>query len=75
MKIVKIKTHPLVDLSVKVTDEMIQDYRDCHRKAQLLGGGKDCKKCSWNDVIIYDGLCACCTDMEKLLKEGGADEC
>lgn len=74
MKTIQIKTHPLVNLSVKVTDEMIEDYKDCKRQAQIIGGGKDCDKCSWNNVIIYDDLYACCTDMEVLLEEGGVDE-
>lgn len=69
MKIVKLKTHPLVELSVKVTDEMIEDYKDCKRQAKVLDGWKDCGKCSWNNVIIWDDLCACCTDMEVLLEE------
>lgn len=74
MNIINIKTHPLVNLSVKVTDEMIEDYKDCKRQAQIIGEGKDCDKCSWNNVIIYDDLHACCTDMEVLLEEGEADE-
>lgn len=40
MNIINIKTHPLVNLSVKVTDEMIEDYKDCKRQAQIIGGGK-----------------------------------
>lgn len=74
MNIINIKTHPLVNLSVKVTDEMIEDYKDCKRQAQIIGEGKDCDKCSWNNVIIYDDLHACYTDMEVLLEEGEADE-
>lgn len=72
MKTINIKTHPLVNLSVKVTDEMIKDYKDCKRQAHIIGGGKDCEKCSWNNVLIYDNLYACCTGMEVLLEEGGA---
>ena len=74
VKIVKLKTHPLVELSVKVTDEMIEDYKDCQRKAQVLGGGKNCENCSWNNVIICDDVHACCTDMEALLEEAEREE-
>ena len=74
MRVVKIKTHPLVELSVKVTDEMIEDYRDCRRQAQVLGSGKDCRKCSWDNVIVYDDMYACFLDVEVLLEEGAVNE-
>lgn len=62
MKKITLYPAPHLEVKVYVSDEMIADYKDCRKKAEVFGGeGKDCKNCSW-DKVILDGdndVCAC----------------
>lgn len=70
-KKIKLYPAPHVELRVHVSDEMIQDYRDCKRiaKETKLEEGKDCDTCSWSNVQIGDvGMCEL-KEMERLLED------
>lgn len=46
-----------LQISVRITEEMAKDFRECSRKAYTMSG-KDCNTCSWGDLIIGDvGMC------------------
>lgn len=51
----KIKIFPAshVEVRVHVSDQMIEDYRECYRNANVENGEmKDCKTCSWCGIDI-----------------------
>lgn len=72
MREIKAKTHPNVNITVKVTDEMIRDYRECYRIAMSsdFDDCKDCDECSWRGVRITSDFNACELDEMKELLEG-----
>ncbi|WP_303168282.1 hypothetical protein [[Ruminococcus] lactaris] len=61
--------------AVEITEEMVRDFQDCTKKAEMPGGGKDCDTCSWNRITSGD-VCACELEgiKERVAKRGGADE-
>ena len=68
MRKIKLFPAPHVELRVSVSDEMVEDYREC----KLLGESgecKDCDTCSWREVEFLDtGMCELDT-MKQLLEE------
>ncbi len=69
MKKVKLFPAPHLEIRVVVSDEMIEDYRDCARKASEDLDGKDCDTCSWDDVQ-FSGTCMCqLEEMKQLLED------
>lgn len=54
-------------ISVRITEEMVKDFRECEEKAYTLSG-KDCSTCSWGDLTIGDvGMC----EMDEVRKAVG----
>ncbi len=68
MTVIKIKTHPQISLKVTVTDQMKNDYKECATIAQTcaIGDGKDCNKCSWNNMKIGNMNMCVLPEMERL---------
>lgn len=72
MREIKAKTHPNVNITVKVTDEMVKDYRECYRIAMSsdFEDWKNCDSCSWKGIRITSDCNACELDeMKELLEE------
>lgn len=71
MRKIKAKTHPNVNITVKVTDEMVKDYRECYRIAMSsdFEDLKDCDSCSWKGIRITSDCNACELDEMKELLE------
>lgn len=69
MKEIKIKTHPNINLTVKVTEQMIKDYRECNEMVNSPDfDERDCSICSWWKICIdYVGMCT--YDEMKVLLE------
>ena len=69
MKKINLFPAPHVEIKVHVSDEMIKDYKECARLAEVVGGdGKDCESCSWWKVEFKNkGLCEC-EEMKQLLE-------
>lgn len=66
----KIKLFPAlhVEVRVSVSDEMVEDYRECKRMAESEES-KDCDTCSWREVeFSCTGMCELDT-MRQLLEE------
>lgn len=54
----EIKYKDNVKLVVDITPQMVEDWKDHHRKARIPGGeGKDCSTCSLNIDINGNGIC------------------
>lgn len=44
-------------ISVRITEEMVKDFRECQEKA-YTPSGKDCSTCNWGDLDIGNvGMC------------------
>lgn len=47
-----------LEMYVRITEEMVRDYRECKERAFTVDGEKECKTCSWNKVRFEDtGMC------------------
>ena len=69
-RIIKIDTHPNITLNVTVTGQMVEDYRDCHRKVMDENSpGKDCEQCSWWKMEV-DCVGMCTYGEMMILLEG-----
>ena len=68
MKKIKLFPSPHLELKISVTDEMIQDCRECGRKVENESS-KDCSTCSWDDIQIGETALRCLLDLEKVLEE------
>jgi hypothetical protein len=54
---VKVELHPKVKLVVDVNKKMKADFVKCKELA-MTEQGKDCSKCSWNELCIDStGIC------------------
>lgn len=54
---VKVEMHPKVKLVVDVNKKMKEDFLEC-KKLTMTENGKDCSKCSWNELCIDStGIC------------------
>lgn len=54
----EIKYADNVKLVVDITPQMVEDWKDHHRKARIPGGeGKDCSTCSLDIDINGNGIC------------------
>jgi CRISPR/Cas system-associated exonuclease Cas4 (RecB family) len=54
---VKVELHPKVKLVVDVNKKMKDDFLECKDMA-MKENGKDCSKCSWNELCIDStGIC------------------
>ena len=51
-KRIKLFPAPRLEIRIHVSDQMIEDLKECKRLAQLPGDGKDCDTCSWNGIEI-----------------------
>lgn len=69
---IKIDTHPNINLTVNVTDQMVKDYRECYRIAMSpdFEDFKNCDSCSWEGIRITSSCNACELDEMKELLEG-----
>ena len=68
MKKVKIFPAPHVEIRLHLSDEMIADYKECYEEVMKDGlEGKDCNRCSWNDIRLMG--CGTCEieELEKIL--------
>lgn len=46
-----------LQISVRITEEMVKDFRECQEKAYTFSG-KDCNTCGWGDLEIGNiGMC------------------
>ncbi len=71
MKKVKLWPAPQVELGVSVTDQMMEDYKECARLARKTDfDGKDCDTCSWGKTEIGNTTMCQFKEMEHLLREG-----
>lgn len=69
MREIRIPVSSQAELLIHITDEMERDYRDCAAKAEIIGSGKDCEKCSWwGQDIGCEGICVF-PELEILLEE------
>lgn len=65
---VKVELHPKVKLVVDVNKKMKADFIEC-KKLAMTESGKDCSKCSWNELCIDStGICEMVgvEDLEKV---------
>lgn len=54
---VKVEMHPKVKLVVDVNKKMKADFLEC-QELRMTEPGKDCSKCSWNELCIDStGIC------------------
>ena len=54
---VKVELHPKVKLVVDVNKKMKADFLEC-KELSMTEPGKDCGKCSWNELCIDStGIC------------------
>lgn len=61
--------------AVEITEEMVRDFQDCKKKAEMLGSGKDCGTCSWNCITFGDVYaCGLKGIEERVEKRGERDE-
>lgn len=68
MRKIKLFPAPHVELRVSVSDEMVEDYRECKRMSESEEC-KDCDSCSWQEADFLD-TCMCELDvMQQLLEE------
>lgn len=67
---IKLNTHPNIDLTVTVTEQMVGDYKDCaSRGTSALEDLKICETCSWWKMEVeHTGVCTF-KEMEILLHE------
>ena len=68
MKKIKLFPAPHVELRVSVSDEMVEDYRECKRMEESGGELKDCDGCSWREADFLN-TCMCDLDIMKQLLE------
>ena len=72
MMIIKLWPCPHVEVRVYVSEEMIEDLRECQEMIEEDGRKADCRRCSWGDVEIIGGrdiLDFCTEDMLKAIEE------
>lgn len=65
---IKIKTHPNINLTVNVTDQMVNDYRECYEMATSSDyeSFKNCDECIWREMQL-DCIGMCTLDEMKVL--------
>lgn len=67
--IIKLWPCPHVEIRVHVSEEMIEDLRECRERLENDESVR-CRKCSWGDVeVIGDKLDFCTEDMLKAIEE------
>lgn len=75
MMIIKLWPCPHVEVRVHVSEDMIEDLRECREILEEERGGVDCRRCSWGDVeAIGDKLDFCTEDMLKAIEKKLEDE-
>ena len=69
-KIIKIKAHLNINLTVNVTDQMVKDYKECYKMATSSDyeDFKNCDSCSWWKMKL-DCIGMCTLDEMKVLLE------
>ena len=69
-KVIRIKTHPNINLTVNVTDQMVNDYRECYEMATSSDyeDFKNCDSCSWWKLKL-NTIAMCTYDEMKILLE------
>lgn len=72
MKRITLYPAPHVEIRLHLSEEMIEDYKDCGRQAKnsAFEETKDCDACSWNKVKFGD-MCMC--EPVELMKLIGID--
>ena len=72
--IIKLWPCPHVEVRVHVSEEMIEDLRECRDRLED-DKSVDCRRCSWGDVeVIGDKLDFCTEDMLKAIEEKLEDD-
>lgn len=67
MKKIRVFPAPHVELTLHVSDRMMEDYKSCTVRS--------CETCSWNDVLIGNtALCGLGSVRRQLEQEGRNDE-
>lgn len=64
---------PHMEIRIFVTDEMLEDYKECGKMAEesRFEHTKDCETCSWNNIKLPETeLCACALDQVDTLVKG-----
>lgn len=68
--LVEVHPSPYLELSIRITDEMLEDLKECAEDAKRtsIENGKDCETCSWNEMMIGD-TCMCELVTPEMLNE------
>ena len=69
MRKIKLFPAPHVELRVSVSDEMVEDYRECRALLKAGDCSKSCSVCSWYGVDFGDKALCSFREMEQLLED------
>lgn len=74
-KTIKIFPAPHVEVRIHPSEEMVEDFKECHDTGDL---GKFCAACSWFGVEINGAMVCCIESLKKEIRrqieENGKEE-
>ena len=69
MRKIKLFPAPHMELRVSVSDERVEDYRECRTMLRKGACRKSCPDCSWYEVNFGDEALCILRAMEQLLED------